>query len=317
VPRVLYIAGYGRSGSTVLSTILGSHRDIAAVGELTHLLEDWLAPARVCACGASYSRCPFWGDLYREAPPPRALARLVRRIDASCLAAVVPAWRLSAADRAAYRESQRTVFEYVTSRTDKSIVVDSSKSARLAVGRPWSLTHLAGQDLYVLHLVRSGLATVDSLVTRGSNWALEGHRAPRRMAGVRGALGWTRANLWASLLGRRVGPARCMFMRYEDFLADPATWLRRIGEFVRFDADELVRRIEGRDAFVVSHLVGGNRLRMQQTVKLWLKTDTTAQAGLQRRHRLMFRLLGGWLERRYGYRAPGRGPAPATSASGR
>ena len=42
-PTVLYIAGYGRSGSTVLDMLLGTHPRIIGGGELTHLFHHSLA----------------------------------------------------------------------------------------------------------------------------------------------------------------------------------------------------------------------------------------------------------------------------------
>jgi hypothetical protein len=320
VPRVLYIAGYGRSGSTVLSVVLGNHPDVAAVGELTHLLDDWGTPPRTCSCGQSYGRCPFWGGLF-PAPPPAAARALVRRIDGSRLAALSARWYGSPGDRRAYGECQRSILAYVAARSGKSVVVDASKSAGLAAGRPWALARLGGQDVYVLHLVRSGRATVASLAVRGSNWALEGHGAAKRLPTPRGALGWMQANLWVSLLGRRLGPSRYLRMRYEDFLADPATWLRRIGRFVGFDPEELVRRVEAGHEFPVPHMVGGNRVRMQPTVKLWREAERVGPTALRPAAGATFLLLGGWLERWYGYPTAvsarsGTSPSPGAPGEG-
>ncbi|HZS34181.1 MAG TPA: sulfotransferase [Methylomirabilota bacterium] len=315
VGTVLYIAGYGRSGSTALSIVLGTHRDMAAVGELTHLLDDWSAPNRACACGRAYPACPFWGDLFASPPGP-SLSDTIRRIDSSRLPAVLRTAPGSASDRRAYRDVQRAILAHVRARTGKAIVVDSSKSARRAAGRVWALTRLAGEDVYLLHLVRSGLATVESLVRTGDNWALEGHTPLGRLTASRVALGWLRTNLWVSLLGRLVGPERYRRMRYEDFLADPATSLRTIGAFLRVDVEELVTRVQRADEFVVSHVVGGNRLRMQRAVRLWHPAAAAAPGSapaLLERDRRRFLALAGWLEHRYGYRG-GTGAAPAGRA---
>ncbi len=314
--RVLYIAGYGRSGSTALSIVLGAHRDMAAVGELTHLLDDWSAPNRACACGRAYPACPFWGALF-PSPPPAALAHAVRRIDASRLPTALRAVPGSARDRRAYGDVQRTILAHVRARTGKAIVVDSSKSARRAAGRIWALTRVAGEDVSVLHLVRSGLATVESLVKTGDNWALEGHTPLGRLTATRVALGWLRTNLWVSLLGRRVGPTRYLRLRYEDFLADPATALRAIGAFLGVDVEELVTRVQRAGEFAVPHVVGGNRLRMQPAVRLWQPAATGPAPQLPGRDHRRFLALAGWLERRYGYRdaagAPREGRGPAES----
>ena len=40
-PTIIYIAGYGRSGSTVLDIMLGDHPRIFSGGELTYLFDDY------------------------------------------------------------------------------------------------------------------------------------------------------------------------------------------------------------------------------------------------------------------------------------
>ena len=65
--KVLYIAGLGRSGSTILGNTLGQLEGFAHVGEL---LEIWtiLASGRVaCGCGVPVAACNIWGDVLNTA----------------------------------------------------------------------------------------------------------------------------------------------------------------------------------------------------------------------------------------------------------
>jgi hypothetical protein len=48
--KILYIAGYSRSGSTILDIILSSHPQIFGTGELGYLFDDWIAGTRLCTC---------------------------------------------------------------------------------------------------------------------------------------------------------------------------------------------------------------------------------------------------------------------------
>ena len=60
---VVYIVGAGRSGSTVLDTILGNHPEVESVGELCNLVRSaWFGP-EYCACGQRGSICPFWSQV--------------------------------------------------------------------------------------------------------------------------------------------------------------------------------------------------------------------------------------------------------------
>ena len=58
---VVYIAGYGRSGSTVLERMLDLHDSIVASGELCNLFAVLAGGNRRCACGAQLESCVFWG----------------------------------------------------------------------------------------------------------------------------------------------------------------------------------------------------------------------------------------------------------------
>ena len=61
--RVLYMAGTGRSGSTLLARILDRADGVVAAGELRYLWQRGLLEDRVCGCGEPFSRCPFWTEV--------------------------------------------------------------------------------------------------------------------------------------------------------------------------------------------------------------------------------------------------------------
>ena len=63
---VLYIAGTGRSGSTLLASILGEVEGVFAAGEVRYLWQRGLAERRLCGCGVPVRDCPVWtvGELY-------------------------------------------------------------------------------------------------------------------------------------------------------------------------------------------------------------------------------------------------------------
>ena len=299
--KILYIAGYGRSGSTVLSVILGNHPDIVSAGELTYLLDDWNDPNRQCSCSKEYPECQYWRDLFQGQSPPAGLARSVRNIDRSTTLPVFARGRVENDESRAYREFGTRLFKYIESTTGKSIIVDSSKSARNSAGRFLALNRIAGQDVYVLHLVRDGLATMESLLLTGSNWAMEGHGGKPRWMILRAALGWVRANIWVSTLGTLLGRKRHMFVRYEDFIEAPAAVVGKVCRFLDIEAEALVERIDRNEVFEVGHLVGGNRVRLKERIELRRGTITRPHNRLKLNQRLIFGLLGSWLNRWYGY----------------
>ena len=62
-PTVLFIAGTGRSGSTLLERALGVMPGYVNVGELVDLFRRVAAEDERCGCGERFSTCPFWREV--------------------------------------------------------------------------------------------------------------------------------------------------------------------------------------------------------------------------------------------------------------
>src|SRR6476469_6184391 len=65
--RVLYVAGTGRSGSTLLARILDRADGVFAAGEVRYMWQRGLVEDRLCGCGERFSECPFWRDVLERA----------------------------------------------------------------------------------------------------------------------------------------------------------------------------------------------------------------------------------------------------------
>ena len=230
------------------------------------------------------------------------MTKLVRKIEKRSFVPCLLLGAISREDRQVYRAHQEKVLAHIVSQTGSSIIVDSSKSARVALGRFFALIKLAGQDVYVLHLVRDGFAVMESQIITGDNWALEGRTTSHRWPALRTAFGWVTTNVWVPLLGRLIGPDRYMLLRYEDLIENPAVALQAIGQFCGFDAGVLIERINRDDYFNVGHMVGGNRVRLQGKLKLKRRTKRKYGGRLKLYQRAMFACLARWLQHLYGYR---------------
>lgn len=306
--KVLYIAGYGRSGSTVLDIMLGNHPEMVSVGEVRHLVDDWNNPDRRCACGQRYPECAFWKEFGSGSEFSEELRRTVQEVERRSWRAFIAPGKFFSGERIPeeakerYRAYHQHLFAYIRQRSGKPIVVDSSKSAREVAGRFHALSEIAGQDVYVLHLVRNGAATAASFQKRGGNWAREGHRGERPFPVMRAVIGWTLANAWVSFLGRRrLKPEHYLRLHFEELVSDPVRSVARIGEFIGVSMAPLVRRLERDEAFNVGHNVGGNRVRKKEAVKL-KRERAIGRSGkdeLRWYHRMSFNTLGRWLHRYY------------------
>jgi len=199
-----------------------------------------------------------------------------------------------------YRELQRAIFSHASEVDSAHTVVDSSKSAWAAAGRFAALAAIGEFDVRVVHLVRDGRSTLESLSRIGSNWEIEGHREQRGYSTSRAIVGWLVGNLSVSIAARaaRVPYVR---LRYEDLLAEPEKSLQRVATELDLNLDRAIRLVQEDAEFEVGHLVGGNRLRFEGNVKLQRRQSATPNWKISRLQRLLFGLTAGWLNAYYGY----------------
>ena len=184
-PIVIYIAGYGRSGSTVLDILLGNHPKIASGGELWQLPFLWQVRDIRCTCGKAFTECALWqNSAVKEYFSPQ-LADQILSIEKLSHIYKLIGGKIDQPAREIYRDYHRSLFGSFAKHTGKEYIVDSSQSSWPVAGRFLALQQIAGLEVYVIHLVRNGLDTMQSLVITGSNRALENIIAPPKWAALR------------------------------------------------------------------------------------------------------------------------------------
>jgi Sulfotransferase family len=305
-PRVLLVTGFGRSGTTLVNTILGSTPQVFAGGEIRFLWERGLLERRQCGCGQPVDVCPVWlpvlekafgkhteidakalvaedGRVMRTRYLPWMLAsrtsgeRLLRRLDA-----------LPDALTAVYRSIQEV--------TGARLIVDSSKPPSFG----HVLQHLEAIDLRILHVVRDPRAVAHSW-TRAKPLTDGGPRREMlRLSPWESALQWDLWNSAVEWLWRRSD--RYLRLRYEDLVAEPESALRRVLEFAGvgdlappFTAPRVL------EAATV-HTVAGNADRMRSG-PVELRADDAWERELPPRSRRLVTALTLPLASHYGYRA--------------
>jgi Sulfotransferase family len=215
-PKVLYLLGTGRSGSTILGITLGNCADMFCAGEL-HL---WLghegtSPVR----GAERER--FWNRVRDEVTvPPDFPHEQARWLEKSADLFRIGSWRAQRRMRAPFRRITEQLYGAVARTAGATHVVDTSHFPR----RAGQLQALEGIDLYLLYIVRSPQNVVASYSRDDVEFAQFN-------------LITTNAYLWLThLLSLRVflrhPRERRLLVRYEDFVAAPEAVLRDIFDCV-------------------------------------------------------------------------------------
>jgi hypothetical protein len=258
-PKVIYVMGAGRSGSTILGVALGNCTDVFFAGEL----DRWLVRSGV-PTSKRQQVGGFWAEiLARMGDQGDLFGGQSTALERSSALFDPRRWSRRARLRARYRRSSEHLYRAIASTRAVSYVVDTSHYPL----RARELQTLAGIELYLLYLVRDPRSVVRSM----------GRRDVRERT-----LGPWRANayLWLTsalsvLVFLRQPRERRMLIRYEDLLADPAPVLANILRQCGSDASP--PRLARLETGLPFH---GNRLVEQDIVGFEAQASSTPRGGV-------------------------------------
>lgn len=263
---VIFIGGASRTGSTLLSLLLGSLPGHVAVGEMRYMWLRGLRGNQLCGCGEPFRSCPMWREvmttalgpiddlpvleytaLWNETAGPLAVAR-----------SFGPMPRASARRRREYLDALRRVFLALGRVTGGQVIVDSSKFATDCI----LLSRLPGVRVHAIHLVRDSRAVAYS-------WQRQKQRPEiywrdqdmMLMSPLRSSFDWGSMNAAMEFVGPRV--ERYHRIRYEDLVCDPIATLAGVlpGDMEAAVAEVLAG---GHARASTSHTVSGNPLRFER-----------------------------------------------------
>ena len=300
--RVVYVAGYGRSGTTLLDVALGQHPQVIGSGEIAELTGHVWRENEYCACGQPVHDCDFWSPVLRRWSEGQPSSLMPEYEDCQKkIESLIGLSKLSSGfgqgkQFAFYARNTTRLFEAILSQSGKSTIVDSSKKP----GRAMALALIPEIDLRVIHVVRDGRGVAWSLAKpykRDVKSGLQREIKPKPVS--RTALRWTMVNLGAEHLSRKLGPEKVMRLRYEDFVSDPADAMQRIGAFAGLDFGGIGEKLQRGEPVRPGHQIAGNRLRMSASISL--SKDEQWRSMMPPAQQAVFRWLGGSMLRRYGY----------------
>lgn len=227
--HVLFVAGSGRSGTTMVNNLLGQVDAVFAAGELRYLWHRGVVANHVCGCGQPFAACAVWESVMRELEravgPVDAQAlgdRLLRRLRVLRVPGML--WRRlsgqrpvpSHADDAAIRALYRAIQE----ETRAQLIVDSSKLPPYGL----LLCRLPDVQVTVLHLIRDPRATAFSWRRRMASRDRDDDSVMPRQPVWKSSALWLTWNCLAAMLW----PSRAahhLRIRYEDLVVAPEATL--------------------------------------------------------------------------------------------
>ncbi len=169
--KLVYIGGFGRSGSTLLEYLLTMRRAVVACGEVERHLTRF-GRKKICTCGRPKGQCPIWGAFRHKS------GRL-------------NGWN--------HERLALALLDHVSG--DYAVMVDSSKTAWGSGLAPFRLWRRLGEDFLLVHLVRDPRGVCWSTMRTPSR-PKKAHRESGPAARLlRTAFGWTTANLACEIFG--------------------------------------------------------------------------------------------------------------------
>lgn len=298
--KILYIAGFGRSGSTLLNNILGQVQGVFAAGEIYYFWQRLMREGRLCGCGLVGSDCAVWStviDRVSHIEPARMvdLARRSTRVRHTPLLLTTSGRRVLEPYLQPYLDGLGRLYSAIMDVTGSKVLVDSSKFPPYG----FAVSLLPEVDLRVVHLVRDSRAvayswrrkkrqpdtdTRDYMMERGI-WTV----------GTR----WMAGNLATEACWGK-GFERIVRIRYEDFIAHPRGTTTSILELLGMSDVDLGFLESDSTVLRPTHTVSGNPSRFH-TGRVDLVLDNAWRRGLEP---LEHAIVGGltWpLLLRYGY----------------
>jgi hypothetical protein len=298
--KVLYIAGAGRSGSTVLAQMLGQIGGFFNAGEIRlwgrGFLNGW-----VCECGATISNCDVWRRILANAlgGRQRIVARqLNEMIHAPYM--MIP-WREVLIRRRVveYLQDLESVYREIQAVTGCRVIVDPSKFP--LYGKALDL--IRSIDLYVLHLVRDPRAVAFSWRRKKTGKAgLASLATPafrRQNSPAKSSIKWLVSNAAAEFFWKRLR-GRYLMIRYEDLIKDPPGGINRILALLGEKTESLPFTGDHQLLLRTGHSSSGNPGRSRSGV-VQLQADNSWLSAMKKEDEMVVNALTWPFLVRYGY----------------
>jgi len=282
---IIYVGGYGRSGSTALERMLGTDLNALCCGESSAAFDaERKTGATHCSCGSLPLNCDFWGELYVEGmqvigrTDPKALNADFQNVDYHYA-------KVSEEKREEYARFWQAVYAGALRKSNTACIIDSSKTAR---GKARSLVFARSGlfDVVVLHLIRHPYDVIRSR-EKGIN-VQGGLRPSGPLVLPRTVGGWLTANRFARYVGQDEN-AQYFSVRYSALAEHRESIGLRLASWLQSSHGHSPEDLSG-DGRGLSHQIAGNRMSGQNQDAF--KLEITSNSSLSPIRTLTGRLLG-------------------------
>ena len=264
---LLYLLGAGRSGTTIVATVLNAHPEICTVGEMHQFLQ-YLYKGGICSCGEPLNDCEFWKKIlddlqwdrekinedyaYSENKERhRNIGKLLlsRRVDKL------------------YLDIHEAIFTSIQKHASKEAFLDSSKYiSRFLLLRKSKVLNTKG--IFIVRDIRGVIHSFNKQV-----------QTPRKPWSS--ILYYLAINLYGELVYRL--DKNVIKIKYEDFIDNPGVQLEQIYKHI-FDKHQ--KEVILQEVFEMPHIIGGNRMKKQN--KISIRKDLEWKSSIKRYKQIIY-----------------------------
>jgi hypothetical protein len=300
--KVIYIAGWGRSGSTILSNILGNIDGFFGTGELRYVWERNLIENWHCGCHLPFDQCEFWKNVFNDAYGGMGDvdAHFMMRNNYRLRTRHLPQMLFGTGDSrfkpelSDYLNHLEKLYRSIQRVSQCNVIVDSSKFPSYL----YVLHLIRTIDLYIIHLVRDPRAVAFSWQRKKLSPGSTTRKEMRQINPVTSSSLWT---VWNFAIKRLWGHGpKYFFLRYEDFVAAPQETVRRIVALSNEPPPDLAFLDCADIDLKINHTTSGNPNRFE-TGGVILRPDEEWKSGITIGNRLIVNSLTWPLLLKWGY----------------
>ncbi len=231
--NILYIAGQGRSGSTLIGNILGELNGNCTVGEPWYVWnkKNNFANSDRCSCGSLLNNCSHWQKILTVGFNKSNFNNINSPKGVEFSTGIFPL--LSSLFNHSfysneYIEFLETFYQAIKETNKAKFIIDESK----IFGHYLALKQIPKIELYIIHLVRDPRAVVHSWQRKKARANDDKEFLPR-WGLYKATRTWIIQNLLLSFEFMN-NKQRYLFLRYEDFAKSPQYEIEKVMKWANF-----------------------------------------------------------------------------------